>query len=111
MLTLTQNHDLDFGVKQFRSLASKCHFPWLLANILDPALGDNVPLGNAKPTHMITTTNGIKIGLIGLGEREWLATINSLPPNLIYRSASEVARELVPKLREEGADIIIALTH
>ncbi|KAB5540586.1 Metallo-dependent phosphatase-like protein [Coniochaeta sp. 2T2.1] len=105
------NHELDFGVKQFRHLASKCNFPWLLANVLDPALGENVPLGNAKRTHMITASNGVKIGLIGLGEREWLAVINSLPPNLIYRSASETARELIPQLRSQGADIIIALTH
>lgn len=60
---------------------------------------------------MITASNGIKIGLIGLGEREWLACINTLPPNLIYRSASEVAGELIPQLRSEGADVIIALTH
>ncbi|KAK3903498.1 Metallo-dependent phosphatase-like protein [Staphylotrichum tortipilum] len=105
------NHDLDFGVRQYRHLTSKCNFPWLLANVLDPALGEGVPLGNAKKTHMITTSNGIKIGLLGLGEREWLETINSLPPDLIYRSASEVARELVPELRTQGADIIIALTH
>ncbi|KAH6612832.1 Metallo-dependent phosphatase-like protein [Chaetomium sp. MPI-SDFR-AT-0129] len=105
------NHDLDFGDRQFRNLASKCNFPWLLANVLDPALGDGVPLGNAKKTHMITASNGIKIGLLGLGEREWLETINALPPNIIYRSASEVARELVPQLRAEGAEIIIAVTH
>ena len=79
--------------------------------MLDPALGENVPIGNAKRTHMITASNGLKIGLIGLGEREWLDTINSLPPNLIYRSATETAKELVPQLRAEGADIIIAITH
>ncbi|KAK5652384.1 hypothetical protein OQA88_10576 [Cercophora sp. LCS_1] len=105
------NHDLDFGVEQFRHLTSKCNFPWLLANVLDPALGEDVPLGNAKRTHMITASNGVKIGLIGLGEREWLDTINALPPNLIYKSASAVARELIPQLRADGADIIIALTH
>ncbi|RYP52013.1 hypothetical protein DL769_010731 [Monosporascus sp. CRB-8-3] len=105
------NHDLDFGVRKFRHLASKCKFPWLIANVLDPALGDSVPIGNAKKTHMITSSNGIKIGLIGLGEREWLATINSLPPDLIYKSASETAKELVPQLRAEGAEIVIAVTH
>ncbi|KAK8876770.1 Metallo-dependent phosphatase-like protein [Apiospora arundinis] len=105
------NHDLDFGVRQFRYLASKCKFPWLVANILDPALGENVPIGNCKRTHMLTSSNGIKIGLIGLGEREWLETINSLPPNLIYKSASETAKELVPQLRAEGAEIVIAITH
>lgn len=60
---------------------------------------------------MLTASNGLKIGLIGLGEREWLETINALPPNLIYRSATAVAKELVPQLRAAGADIVIALTH
>ncbi len=92
-------------------MASKCKFPWLIANVLDPALGDSVPIGNAKKTHMLTSSNGIKIGLIGLGEREWLATINSLPPDIVYKSASETAKELVPQLRAEGAEIIIAITH
>jgi hypothetical protein len=40
-----------------------------------------------------------------------LDTINSLPPNLIYKSASETANELVPLLRAQGAQIVIALTH
>lgn len=40
-----------------------------------------------------------------------LATINTLPPNLIYKSASQTALELVPGLREQGADIIVAVTH
>ncbi|PHH90862.1 hypothetical protein CDD83_2418 [Cordyceps sp. RAO-2017] len=105
------NHDLDFGVEQFHHLAEKCDFPWLIANVLDPALGENVPLGNCKPTHMMTASNGVRVGLIGLGEREWLETINSLPPNLIYKSATATAKELVPKLREQGADIVICLSH
>ncbi|KAK3306302.1 Metallo-dependent phosphatase-like protein [Chaetomium strumarium] len=105
------NHDLDFGVSQFRHLTARCTFPWLLANVLDPALGEGVPLGNARKTHMITASNGLRIGLLGLGEREWLETINALPPNIVYRSATEVARELVPQLRAQGADIVIALTH
>ncbi|KAI9737446.1 MAG: hypothetical protein M1834_009600 [Cirrosporium novae-zelandiae] len=105
------NHDLDFGVPQFRHLRSQCNFPWLIANILDPDLGDNVALGNSEKTAIITSSNGIKIGVIGLAEREWLDTINSLPPNLIYKSATETAKELIPGLKEQGAEIVIALTH
>ncbi|GAB7358910.1 hypothetical protein MBLNU230_g4131t1 [Neophaeotheca triangularis] len=105
------NHDLDFGVEQFNTLAARCNFPWLVANVLDPALGDIVPLGNCKRTHILQASNGIKVGLIGLVEREWLDTINSLPPNLKYLSASATAKELAPQLREQGADIVIALTH
>jgi 5'-nucleotidase len=82
-----------------------------MANVIDPALGDSVPIGNCQKTHIITTSNDIKIGLVGLGEREWLETINSLPPDIVYKSASETAKELVPQLRSQGADIVIAITH
>ena len=46
-----------------------------------------------------------------LRQESRLDTINSLPPNLIYKSANETAKELVPELRAQGAQIIIALTH
>ncbi|KAJ5971552.1 uncharacterized protein N7479_001470 [Penicillium vulpinum] len=105
------NHDLDFGVAQFRHLASQCQFPWLLANVLDPALGDDTPIADCGKTHMLISSNGLKIGVLGLGEREWLGTINSLPPDLIYKSASETARVLAKQLRDEGADLVVAVTH
>ena len=63
-----QNHDLDFGVPQFQHLAKQCTFPWLLANVLDPDLGEDRTLADVPKTHIIETSNGIKIGLIGLGE-------------------------------------------
>lgn len=105
------NHDLDFGAKQYESLTAKCNFPWLIANVFDPALGEGVPIGHSKPTHMITASNGIKIGLIGLGEREWLDTVNAIPPDIIYKSATETAKELIPQLRRDGADVVIVLSH
>ena len=96
---------------QFENLAAKCAFPWLLANVLDPALGDDVPLGHAKKTCILESSNKTKLGLIGIVEREWLDTINSLPPNLIYRSASATVTKLAPLLRKQGADIVIVLSH
>lgn len=66
-----QNHDLDFGLTQFKYLGSLCEFPWLLANVLDPALGTDVALAGCPKTAMLTSSNGIKIGFLGLGEREW----------------------------------------
>ncbi|KAL8709724.1 MAG: hypothetical protein Q9220_005510 [cf. Caloplaca sp. 1 TL-2023] len=82
-----------------------------VTNVLDPALGEDVALGNCEKTTILQASNGVKVGLIGLAEREWLDTINALPPNLIYKSASEIAKRLIPDLRAQGADIIIALTH
>ena len=51
----------------------------------------------------------IKFRKLSLANR--LDCINSLPPNLIYKSASATANELVPILRVQGAQIVIAITH
>lgn len=82
-LKSTKNHDLDFGVTQFRYLADRCSFPWLLANVLDPALGENVSLGNCQKSVILEASNGMKIGVIGLVEKEWLDTISLLNPGAI----------------------------
>lgn len=66
-----QNHDLDFGIAQFRYLRRQCEFPWLLANVLDPGLGEDISLAGCEKTKMLTSSTGIKIGVIGLAEREW----------------------------------------
>ncbi|KAI5797644.1 Metallo-dependent phosphatase-like protein [Geopyxis carbonaria] len=105
------NHDLDFGVEQLNYLKGKCDFPWLCANVEDPALGEGVSIAGLPKTVTFESSNGIKVGVIGLVEREWLDTINSLPPNLIYTSASATAKKLVPELREQGCEIIIAVSH
>jgi 2',3'-cyclic-nucleotide 2'-phosphodiesterase (5'-nucleotidase family) len=70
-----QNHDLDFGVSQFRYLRNQCKFPWLLANVLDPALGEGVPIANCEKTLILESSNGIKVGFIGLAEREWYVPV------------------------------------
>ena len=69
-----------------------------------------MPLGNARETALLSAS-GVKIGCIGLGEREWLATINALPPDLVYVSASQAARALAPGLRASGADLVLAVSH
>lgn len=105
------NHDLDFGVEQFKHLAEQCNFPWLVANVDDPALGEGVSIGSLSKTFILESSNGLKVGVIGLVEKEWLDTINALPPNLKYTNSSDAARALVPTLRDAGADIIVAVSH
>lgn len=62
-------------------------------------------------TYLYEASNGIKIGFIGLAEREWAAKGNALPQNLQYTEMIDCAEEFGPKLREQGADIVIAMTH
>ncbi|KAG6812759.1 hypothetical protein H0H92_000674 [Tricholoma furcatifolium] len=55
---------------------------------------------------------GIRIGVIGLVEREWIATVATWPPNFKYKDMSETGLDLSRRLREEHrCDLVIALTH
>jgi 2',3'-cyclic-nucleotide 2'-phosphodiesterase (5'-nucleotidase family) len=46
-------------------LCKQTQFPWLISNVFD---GDKM-LGNALQTHILTSSNGIKVGLMGLIEK------------------------------------------
>lgn len=106
------NHEFDFGAAHFSYLAKDCNFPWLLANMFDPELGTREPLGRCQRTKIIETSTGLKVGVIGLVEQEWTQKLNnSLPADLEYVDMKEVAKELGPRLREDGADIVIILSH
>jgi 5'-nucleotidase len=57
---------------------------------------------------------GKKIGVIGVGEKEWLDTLTHFNPeeDVEYEDFTDCANKLNKKLREEdGCDFVIALTH
>lgn len=85
-------------------------FPWLLSNVLDKRTGKQLA-GACEYLEM--EWNGVKLGLVGLVEREWLATIPSIDmdQDVIYLDFVEEGKRLARMLKEKGADIVIALTH
>ncbi|RPA77342.1 Metallo-dependent phosphatase [Ascobolus immersus RN42] len=119
------NHDLDFGVETFTFLKEKCEFPWLCANILDPALLSpeeeqeglikGKPLGGCKDWIMLEskTPGGetVKVGVVGVGEKEWLDTVNMVPPNLVFVEPSVKVEEASKVLKEQGAEVIVVVSH
>ncbi|KAK9465755.1 Metallo-dependent phosphatase-like protein [Lipomyces arxii] len=101
------NHDFDFGVEQLISLKRQCDFPWMIANVLL----DDVPIAEGVECY-VKEVAGIRIGFVGLVEKEWLDTINSLPKGLVYKPYQNVAMEIAPMLRNGlGCDVVIAVTH
>eukprot|EP00343_Euplotes_focardii_P012217 CAMPEP_0205834460 /NCGR_PEP_ID=MMETSP0206-20130828/50775_1 /ASSEMBLY_ACC=CAM_ASM_000279 /TAXON_ID=36767 /ORGANISM="Euplotes focardii, Strain TN1" /LENGTH=396 /DNA_ID=CAMNT_0053141477 /DNA_START=173 /DNA_END=1364 /DNA_ORIENTATION=- len=103
------NHDLDYGVDRFIELKGKTEFPWLLTNVFDSKT--KLPLGETLD-HIIIEHDGIKMGLIGLAESEWLDSIVALEEeDYIYEDFIKSGRKWCKKLREEGCEMVIALTH
>jgi 5'-nucleotidase len=103
------NHDFDHGLDVLQKWVEKTTFPWLMSNVIDNETGR--PLGNGKISHILNH-NDMKIGLMGLVEKEWLDTLPTIDPNEVtYIDYVKAGNQLADDLIKEGCDVIIALTH
>jgi 5'-nucleotidase len=101
--------DFDFGLEALGSLMRSCNFEWLMSNVYDKATG--LPLANGLVTRLFDWS-GHKIGLVGLVEEEWMATLGTISmEDVEFRDFVEEGRRLANQLRAEGAEMVIALTH
>ncbi|XP_030620769.1 5'-nucleotidase-like [Chanos chanos] len=103
------NHEFDFGVDVLEELTPQMNFPWLLSNVYDRFTSQMLGHG---VENTIVTWNGLKIGLMGLVEEEWLDTLGTVnKTNIQYVDYVSTADRLSEQLRAKGAELVIALTH
>ncbi|KAK3703755.1 hypothetical protein RRG08_040940 [Elysia crispata] len=103
------NHDFDFGVDHLEEFADQCKFPWLMSNVKD--IVNNEPLARGE-TYVIIDHGGIKIGLIGLVEEEWIDTLSTIDPDdIMFVDYIQAGTHLSNLLRQQRCELIVALTH
>ncbi|KAL9712255.1 hypothetical protein Ac2012v2_005334 [Leucoagaricus gongylophorus] len=106
------NHEFDMGFPRLKELVPDTHFPWLLSNIIDTNTG-TVP-ETMKEVHVIES-KGIRIGFVGLVEKDWIDAVTGWPTNFDHRDFVEIGTKLSTKLRDPNGqyrcDLIIAITH
>jgi len=110
---LTGNHEFDYGIQTFNELIARSQSKWILSNVIDTNTGA-VPTGLHEG--IIFTRGGIRIGVIGVVEEDWVGTIKHWPANFKHQPMDQTCKRLSRKLRHprlQGGpcDIIIALTH
>lgn len=108
------NHDLDFGLQEFRELKEDCNFPWLCSNAWDAR--ENEPLGGCDEYIILDNTEegGARLLIIGLVEGGWLDTLATLDPqDVIFEEPSDFVKRRIPELKDEHGpfDAVIAVTH
>ncbi|KAF8163115.1 Metallo-dependent phosphatase-like protein [Crassisporium funariophilum] len=111
-VSVTGNHDFDFGYPHLSKLVQDTTFPWILSNIIDTNT-------NRIPEHLqefvVIERAAVRVGIIGLVEQEWITTVASWPSEFVYKSMKETGLELSERLRdpdgEYRCDLVIALTH
>jgi 2',3'-cyclic-nucleotide 2'-phosphodiesterase (5'-nucleotidase family) len=102
------NHEFDWGMDAFRNLLASSRFPFLSANIKDKS-GKYLP--GVKPFIIVSKKN-VKIAVIGVTTPEVM--YSTKPGNIegfrVYRPEN-ILPELIRTVKEEGAHIIIVLSH
>ncbi|MDR2505515.1 MAG: 5'-nucleotidase C-terminal domain-containing protein [Oscillospiraceae bacterium] len=102
--TVVGNHEFDWGVARLAETMAKADFPLLSANIVN---ADKSAIDWAQP-YTLVERDGITIGIIGLINPSHRSAINvDYLKGLVIEDAAEIANALIPKVRAEGADIVV----
>ncbi len=100
------NHEPDFGVATLRRYLGEGKVPMLAANVRENG-------GNFATQFQIKEVGGVKVGLLGLAYPN--TPLTTAPKNvegLAWEADSAaVVRRLVPKMRAQGAELIVVLSH
>jgi len=108
-LSAVGNHEFDWGIDRVTKWAEDGGFTFVCTNIYDKRTGE--PVDWAEP-YAIIEKEGVKVGFIGLATPETAYKAKKVyVVNYEFRDSVETITEWVPKVKDAGADIIIALTH
>lgn len=101
------NHAFDFSTAMFEEWATNASYPIVCANLdfTDPAFNDTVK------DYTILDAGGAKIGIFGIVTPQLEKIVTLDDDVILYQDTTKCGNTAVKSLRDEGADVIIALTH
>lgn len=99
------NHDFAWGQPTMRSMLGQVNAPIVCAN-LEQAAGHEF----AQP-YVIREVNGVKVGILGLSTDVSNFTTDDKIEGLQYKDPIETARQYIPQMKKDGAEVVIALSH
>ena len=103
------NHEFDFKIEGLKQRMEESNFPFLSANIREKSSG-NIP--DFITPYIIKEVDGVKIGIIGLTTIS--TSYTTFPDNVKdynFIDYTQALEEIVPQVKSEGAEILIALGH
>ena len=108
-LSAVGNHEFDWGIDRVTKWAEDGGFTFVCTNIYDKSTDQ--PVDWAEPFAIIEK-EGVKVGFIGLATPSTAYKAKKVyVVNYEFRDPVETITEWVPKVKDAGADIVIALTH
>ncbi|KAJ2506380.1 hypothetical protein GGI11_006691, partial [Coemansia sp. RSA 2049] len=114
------NHEFDQGIDQLERLVARNNFPWVVTNLTDSETGGPAARSNSA-RYLVRQAGSLRVGIIGIVEKEWLDTLPCLPPTFEYHDFVESARDMATRLKQGGVadergdraacDLVICLSH
>jgi len=111
------NHEYDYGPDALGQYLLRAGYPdahqktlVLASNTEAPATGPLGAQGLYRKTGMFKLGNGLKVGVLGLIGKEAILMMGETE-GMRFLDQHETARRMVEELKEQGADVIVALSH
>ena len=110
------NHEFNYGLEFLAESINDADFPYISANVFDAKTGEHYFTPYIIKTHTFKDTAGVehevKIGYIGFVPPQIMTwDKKNLEGKVTAADIKETAEKLVPQMKKEGADVIVAIPH
>ncbi|MER0332918.1 2',3'-cyclic-nucleotide 2'-phosphodiesterase [Vibrio vulnificus] len=110
------NHEFNYGLEFLAETINDADFPYVSANVFDKKTGKHYFKPYIIKDNTFKDVNGeehtIKVGYIGFVPPQIMVwDKKNLEGKVFAKDIKETAEELVPQMKKEGADVIVAIPH
>ncbi|MDA0381286.1 2',3'-cyclic-nucleotide 2'-phosphodiesterase [Vibrio owensii] len=110
------NHEFNYGLEFLKHSIDGANFPYVSANVFDKKTGEHYFKPYLIKTYTFKDTDGqsheIKVGYIGFVPPQIMVwDKKNLEGKVFAEDITETAKKLVPQMKKEGADVIVAIPH
>ena len=110
------NHEFNYGLEFLAETINDADFPYISANVFDKKTGEHYFKPYIIKSHTFKDIDGvehqIKVGYIGFVPPQIMVwDKKNLEGKVFAKDIKETAEELVPQMKAEGADVIVAIPH
>lgn len=104
------NHDFDLGPATLRQRVGESNFTWVSANVRDERTGAVFARAQGAKRYDVRRVGDVPIGVTGLITPE-APEVTSIGEHTLVGDPVEAMREVVPRMRRDGAKVIVVLSH
>ncbi|TWT14644.1 bifunctional 2',3'-cyclic-nucleotide 2'-phosphodiesterase/3'-nucleotidase [Streptococcus sp. sy010] len=110
------NHEFNYGLEFLKSVVGASSLPILNANVIDAKTNEPIFKTYEVVTKTFTDVDGkkvsLKVGITGIVPPQIMNWDKAnLEGKVLVRDAVEAVKELIPTMREAGADLVLVTAH